>query len=342
MCAMMPMLRVLLRDVCLAIRQLPAVVGERFVGFGHAVRVFALLDGAAAQIRGVHQLVGELFLHRLAVAARRGVADDPADAEREAAVRVHFHRHLVVRAADAARLHFEARLDVVDRLLEDLQRVVGGLFLDDVEALVKDALRRAALAVAHHAVDELGDQGALIERIGGDFAFRNDSSTWHEKFLRLLLALRAVFRTTLHAALHADGVERAADDVIADAREILDAAAANEHQRVLLEVVADAGDVGRHLDSVRQPHARHLAEGGVRLLRGLGEDAHADAALLRAVLQRGALRLADDLLAPGADELADSRHKYKSLNAIDNAPRTGATSVASGLEAPFEKKSAWR
>ena len=95
----------------------------------------------------------------------RRVADEPADAEREAAVRVHFDRHLVVRAADAARLHLEARLDVVDRLLEDLQRIVAGLLLDDVEALVEDALGRAALAVAHHAVDELGDERALIERV---------------------------------------------------------------------------------------------------------------------------------------------------------------------------------
>src|SRR5205085_12893 len=132
--------------------------------------------------------------------------------------------------------------------------------------------------------------------------------------LSLLGALRAVFRTSLHASLDADRIERASDDVVAHAREILDAAAADEHQRVLLQVVADARDVGRHLDAVGQPDARDLAQRRVRLLRGLGEDADADAALLRAVLQRGALRLADDLLAPGADELTDGRHKCKSLN----------------------------
>ena len=83
-------------------------------------------------------------------------------------------------------------------------------------------------------------------------------------------------------ALHADRVERAADDVIADARQVLDAAAANEHQRVLLQVVADARDVGRDLDPVGQPHARDLAQRRVRLLRRLREHADADAALLRA------------------------------------------------------------
>src|SRR5450756_2403763 len=93
-------------------------MGERLVGFGHPVRVFALLHRAAAQVGRIHQLVGELLFHRLAVAARAGVADEPADAERQAAIRVDLDRHLVIGATHAPRLHFETRLDVVDRLLE--------------------------------------------------------------------------------------------------------------------------------------------------------------------------------------------------------------------------------
>src|SRR5579872_7333190 len=172
--------------------------------------------------------------------------------------------------------------------------------------------------------------------------------------LSFLRSLRAVLRSSLHASLDADRVERAADDVVTDARQILHAAAADEHQRVLLEVVPDARDVGRHLDAVRQPHAGDLAKRGVRLLRRLGEDAHAHAALLRAVLQRGALGLADDLLAPGADELTDSRHNPEFskcgvgtadcdggfASAIPN-PRSairGFAAVASGLEASFQRR----
>src|SRR5439155_2318616 len=105
-----------------------------------------------------------------------------------------------------------------------------------------------------------------------------------------------------------DRVERAADDVIADARQILHAAAADEHERVLLQVVADARDVRRDFDAVRQPHARHFSERGVRFLRRLSEHANADAALLRAVLQRRALRLAHDLLPAGTNKLTDCRH----------------------------------
>src|SRR5215468_4061198 len=64
----------------------------------------------------------------------------------------------------------------------------------------------------------------------------------------LLRALGAVFRAPLSAVLHADRVERAADDVIAHAGQVFDAAAADEHDGVLLQVVADARDVGGHLD----------------------------------------------------------------------------------------------
>ena len=48
---------------------LPPVVRERLVGFGHAMRVLALLHRATAQVRGVEQLIRQLFFHRLAVAA---------------------------------------------------------------------------------------------------------------------------------------------------------------------------------------------------------------------------------------------------------------------------------
>src|SRR6201981_1735587 len=96
-----------------------------------------------------------------------------------------------------------------------------------------------------------------------------------------LLLLGAVAAAGLLAVLHALGVERAADDLVADTGEVLHPAAADEHDRVLLEVVADAGNVGRHLDARRQPDPGHLAEGGVRLLRGGRVDAGADAPTLR-------------------------------------------------------------
>src|SRR6195952_3322480 len=82
-----------------------------------------------------------------------------------------------------------------------------------------------------------------------------------------LLLLHAVLRARLLAAADAGGVEGAANDLVANAREILDATATHEHDGVLLEVVALAGDVRRDLDASGDANTGDLAERGVRLLR---------------------------------------------------------------------------
>src|SRR5215218_4906597 len=92
-----------------------------------------------------------------------------------------------------------------------------------------------------------------------------------------LLLLDAVLGTGLHAAADAGGVERPADDLVAHARKVLDAATAHEHDGVLLQVVALAGDVHRDLHRVGQAHSGDLAQRGVRLLRRGRVDTRADA-----------------------------------------------------------------
>src|SRR5215510_1591994 len=121
----------------------------------------------------------------------------------------------------------------------------------------------------------------------------------------LLALLHAVLGTLLLAAVDAGGVHRAADDVVADAGEVAHAAAADEHDRVLLQVVSLARDVGRDLAPVREAHARDLAERGVRLLRRGRLDDEADPPLLRAGLEHGALAAPAHLPAASADELVD-------------------------------------
>src|SRR5580658_10307425 len=81
-----------------------------------------------------------------------------------------------------------------------------------------------------------------------------------------LLLLRAVAAASLLAVTYALSVERTADDLVADAREVAHPAAAHEHDRVLLQVVADARNVGGHLDVARKPDPRDLAQRRVRLL----------------------------------------------------------------------------
>src|SRR5215813_10049325 len=125
---------------------------------------------------------------------------------------------------------------------------------------------------------------------------------------RALRRLGAVLRAALLAPGHPGGVERAPDDVIANARQVLHAPAADHHDRVLLQVVPDSRDVRGHLEPIGQPHAGDFPEGGIRLLRRGRVHANAHAALLRTPLHRGRLGLPTDRLATVMDELIDSRH----------------------------------
>src|SRR3982074_1809039 len=84
--------------------------------------------------------------------------------------------------------------------------------------------------------------------------------------MRWLFLLHAVLRAGLLAIAHACRVERAAHDLVADARQVLDASAAHQHDGVLLQVVTLAGDVRGDLDRARDAHAGDLAQRGVRLL----------------------------------------------------------------------------
>src|SRR5439155_13211717 len=104
-----------------------------------------------------------------------------------------------------------------------------------------------------------------------------------------LLLLRTVLAAGLLAVADTLRVQRTANDLVTDTGEILHPAAADEHDRVLLQVVALTGDVGGHLDLAAQPNPGDLAQRGVRLLRRGGVHARADTAALRAFLQRGSL-----------------------------------------------------
>src|SRR6476620_8858036 len=133
----------------------------------------------------------------------------------------------------------------------------------------------------------------------------------------ILGGLHSVERTTLLAIRDAGGVESSAHDLVPDAREMLDAAAAHRHDRVLLKVVAVARDVARHLQPGGGPHAGDLAKRRVRLLGGDGGDAGADTASLGgghallpplAGLQAGSRHLLLLVGSPLADELIRVRH----------------------------------
>src|SRR5581483_6053422 len=155
----------------------------------------------------------------------------------------------------------------------------------------------------------------------------------------LRASLGAVLGAGLLAVRDARRVERGPDHLVAEARQVLDAPAADQDDGVLLEVVPLPGDVGADLHAVRQAHAGDLAQGGVRLLRRRRVDARADAPLLRRAAQRGRLHLRLRRLAALADELIDSRHQFSGIllervgTSLDTNKAGGATTHANpGLD----------
>jgi hypothetical protein len=124
----------------------PLVVSECLVGFCHLVRVVALFDSVAAAVGCVHKLACETLSHGL-FAAITGVLNKPAHCKCYAALLTNFDWHLVGCAADATALHFELRLDAVECLAEDLNRVFLVALFDDVERAVKNAFSGGLLAL---------------------------------------------------------------------------------------------------------------------------------------------------------------------------------------------------
>src|SRR6516164_8279068 len=126
-------------------------------------------------------------------------------------------------------------------------------------------------------------------------------------------SLCSVFRSPLFPVFHALRIEYTAQDVIAHAWQILHAAAADHHHRVLLQIVALAGNVADHFKAVGQPHLGDLAQRRVWLLWRRRVDAGADTALLRALLQRWHFPLRVLRHARLANELVNGRHPSSSL-----------------------------
>src|SRR5258705_3278762 len=207
---------------------------EGAVGFRHPVHVFTLLDGVPPAIRRVEQLGREPLRHRLFVAfARRG--NQPADYERLPAHRADFDWHLIGGAADPARTYLDRRHHVLERLLENRQRALLGLGLDHAERAVDDAFGDRLLPGVHHRVHEFRNDDVPELRIRVHFTLFSRMATRHLICSRLFRTLRAVLRTALLTVLDALSIEDAAENVVAHAGQILDAAAADHDHRALLK-----------------------------------------------------------------------------------------------------------
>src|SRR3970040_2735102 len=118
----------------------PAVVREGLVRLGHAVRVLALLHGAALPGGGIQDLRRQFGRHAPAVFALPGVVHEPAQTERHPPLQPYLDRHLIGGTADPPRPHLQQRHDVAERLVQHLRRILAGLALDLIETPVDDVL----------------------------------------------------------------------------------------------------------------------------------------------------------------------------------------------------------
>src|SRR5918999_4280325 len=183
-CAMIPMFRTRRSGVflatCTAIigSSSPSVVCERPVGLCHPVGIFLALHAGADVVLGVQDLACEPAAHRL-LASGAGEAHHPAQGERVRPPRGHLDGHLVGRAADPPATYPEARLDVVEGVVQDGHRVRAGALLDEGEGIVDDLFGDALLTVEHDLVDQLLHKRAPVDGIGGDLPLRWGYSPRH-------------------------------------------------------------------------------------------------------------------------------------------------------------------
>src|SRR6185436_5732888 len=90
--------------------------------------------------------------------------------------------------------------------------------------------------------------------------------------------LHAVLRTADTPLLDTRSVERSTDNMISDTRQIFDASAAHQDDRVFLQVMAFVRNIGDHFVAVGQPDFCDLAHRRVWFLRRTGHDLNANSA----------------------------------------------------------------
>ena len=97
-----------------------------------------------------------------------------------------------------------------------------------------------------------------------------------------LRTLCAVLGAGLATTCNTLGIQSTTDDVVTNTGQVLDTAAANQNDGVLLQVMADAGNVRGDLNTIRQADTGDLTQSRVRLLGGHGTNCSADTTLLGA------------------------------------------------------------
>src|SRR5260221_11605670 len=118
------------------------------------MRIVFLLDRVAAIVRRIEQLSRQSVSHRFLAPSPRK-RDDPANRQRATSLLMNFDRNLIGGSSYSPRFHFHVRADVLDSLLENLERLFPGLLTNLQQRIIKSLLGLRFLAAPHDAVSEL-------------------------------------------------------------------------------------------------------------------------------------------------------------------------------------------
>ena len=146
------------------------------------------------------------------------------------------------------------------------------------------------------------------------------TSKEERKLFRTLVAVTAAGLTTI---THAQSIQNTTDHLIPHTREVTNSSAANQHDRVLLQIVAFARNISSDLFAIRKSHTSHLSKSRVRLFGGYRLHLKTDATLLRAAFQQRRFAARTLLLPRFPDQLVNCRHKTQ-LRVIESKVRSVA------------------
>jgi len=140
-------------------------MGERLVGFGHSVHIFALLDCPTFAGGSSHQLSRELLGHRL-IRAFIGVVDKPSDCKSGSPLGTNFCGYLIGSTTYSTCTHFQQRRCIMYSFLEYIERSVFRLLFDQIERRIEDLTRRLFLPPLQEGIDKPRNKNILKLWIG--------------------------------------------------------------------------------------------------------------------------------------------------------------------------------
>lgn len=124
----------------------------------------------------------------------------------------------------------------------------------------------------------------------------------------LLGTLCAISGAGLSAAFYACSIKRAPDYMITNAGKVPDAAAADQHNRVLLQIMSFARNDGVSFNTACEPDPCDFTQSRIGLFRSLCDDLKAHAPPLGILLQNGSLAFLRFLISSVTDHLINRRH----------------------------------